>query len=167
MTGRAALLLLLHAVAAGTPGRAQTMSVTPVSVDLPSPDTLAYDAGLSPAGTFSVLVTACAGALGCRVTIENPGIASPVPIALEWRLVLVSQVGDGTLGCAAQTAFHLWQPLPASPADVMDTGTITEPDTACVAALEVRAAGLSYAQHQFTSPPTTYWRELLFRAVEK
>lgn len=164
---RAVLTLLLSAVLVWPEATAQTMSVTATSVDLPAPDTVAYDAGVTPAGTFSVMVTGCTGLSGCRVTIENPGLASPVPIALEWRLVLVGQIGDGALGCEAQVALHLWQPLQAIPTAIMDTGVITESGTQCVAGVEVRATGLSYSQHQYTSPPTTYWREVQFRTVEK
>jgi hypothetical protein len=159
------LLLLLVAMSARA--GAQVISVTASSVDLPSPDTLAYDAGVTPARAFAVMVTTCAGVLGCLVWIENPNLASPVTIALEWRLVTVSQVGEGALGCVATGALHLWMPLPASPVSIMETGAVTDPGTACAAGVEVRAAGISYAQHQYTSPSAAYWREVLFRAVEK
>jgi hypothetical protein len=49
----------------------------------------------------------------------------------------------------------------------METGVVMDPGAACAAGVEVRATGVSYGQHQHTSPATTYWRELLFRAVEQ
>lgn len=148
-------------------GMAQVMSLSSASIDLAPPDTIAYAAGASNAGAVSVMVTTCAGVLGCRVTVENPNAASPQPVDLEWRLVAVNQVGAGSLGCTAVTPLLVWQALPAAPVAVMETAVVSNPGTACAAALELRAVSLSYVAHQFTSPPSTYWRDVLLRTVEK
>lgn len=148
-------------------GTAQVMSLSSGSIDLAPPDTIAYAAGASTAGAVSVMVTTCAGVLGCRVTVENPNAASPQPIDLEWRLVAVSQVGTGSLGCTAVTPLLAWQALSVAPVAVMETAVVSAAGTACTAALELRAVNLSYTAHQFTSPPSTYWRDVLLRTVEK
>lgn len=161
------ILSAIALLAAAGSGGAQVMSVSTSSVDLPAPDTVAYDGGISSVGSFTVLVTTCAGASGCRVSIENPSAASPVPIDLQWRLMQVSQLGTGSLGCRALVPLLAWQALPAASQDLMDTAPVTDPGTACVAAIEVRAANVSYSAHQYTTPATTYWREVRFRTVER
>ena len=161
------VLPFLAVMATTTTVNGQALSVTASSVNLAAPDTLAYDAGLTPAGAFSVLVTGCAAVLGCRVSIENPHATSIVPVDVQWRLVHVSQSGAGSLGCTPVTGLLTWQPVPASPVGLMDTAIVDAPGTACAAAIEVRATGVSYSVHGFTWPPTTYWRELRFRIAEK
>lgn len=166
MTRSPVALVCVLASAPIVPAPAQSMSII-ASVDLAAPDSLAYDTGLGPSGGFTLTVTGCAGALGCRVTLENPGAASPVPLSIQWRLTLVTQTGGGTLGCVALSPLLAWQDLSAMPVTLLDTGAITEPGTGCVAGIEIRAMTLSYSQHQHTSPPTTYWRDVLFRTAEK
>jgi hypothetical protein len=167
MTWRRVVLACVALLGPPAPGFGQTMVLSAGALDLPTPDGPAYDAGASLSGSFSVAVTECAGPLGCRVLIEDPNAASAVPIALEWRLVSVGQTGEGEAGCVAMSPLFTWQDLPASPAAVMDTGVIAGGGPACVAALDVRATTLSYSEHQYTSPVTTYWREVLLRALER
>lgn len=145
----------------------QAMSVSASSITLPAPDTITYDGGVSATGAVSVMVTACAGILGCRVTVENPNTASMPAIDVQWRLVSVAQLGTGDLGCTPIAPLLTWQALPASPVVLMETALVSEPGTACTAALEVRAVGVSYSGHPFTSPASTYWRDLLLRASDK
>ncbi|MFN2316060.1 MAG: hypothetical protein ABR551_07345 [Gemmatimonadales bacterium] len=166
MTSRGGALACLLLAAAPAAGVAQSMSVTG-SVDLISPDSVAYDVGASLPGSFTLMVTGCSGTLGCRVSIENPVAASPVPITLQWRLTQVNQVGTGTLGCEVMSPLLSWQDLSLTPVPVMDTGAISELDTGCAATLEVRAVNLDYTAHQYTTPSTTYWRDILFRTVNK
>jgi hypothetical protein len=153
-------------ILASTAG-AQVMSVSTTSVNLAPPDTMAYDVGMTLPVSFTVMVTGCAGALGCRVSIENAHVSSSIPIDLEWRLSLVSQAGTGSLGCTAVVPLLTWQALPAAPTGVMDTAIVSDPATACVATIEVRATGVSYGVHQFVAPVVSYWREILFQAMEK
>jgi hypothetical protein len=166
MTIRAGGLPLALLAALSVSANAQTMSVN-ASVEVPAPDSLAYEAGASLPASFNLVVTECTGTLGCQVTIENPVAASPVPIELQWRLTGVNQVGAGSLGCQSVAPLLTWQDLSLSPVVIMDTGTITEPGTGCAAGVEVRAVNLSYADHQHTTPSTTYWRELVFRTADK
>jgi hypothetical protein len=167
MTG-GALVACVALMTVGATAGAQVMSVSSSSVTLQPPDTTTYDLGLTPAASFTVMVTGCAGSSGCRTSLENPHLSSAVPINVQWRLSLVSQVGgSGSLGCAAVAPLLAWQSLGASPVTVMDTGIVSQAGAACVATLDVRATGVSYGVHQFTAAPTTYWREILFRVVEK
>lgn len=145
---------------------AQTLEVSQIFVDLPAPDVAAYDAGRSTPIAFTLSVTACASMVGCEITLENPQAASAVPIDLEWRLLEVSQVGDGDVGCGASVPLLSWRSLAASPEPIVQTGTV-DGNLACVATLETRAAGLAWSVHQYTAPPTTYWRQLVFRATER
>lgn len=145
---------------------AQTLEVSQTFVDLPYPDVAAYDAGRSGPVAFTLSVTACGSVGGCDVTLENPQAASAVPIDVEWRLVDVSQVGDGDAGCAASTALLTWQSLASLPDPIMETGVVAG-DLACVATLETRADGLAWSVHEYTMPATTYWRELTFRVSER
>jgi len=149
------------------PSGAQTLSVSATSVDLPTPDTIAYDSGFSSSTGFSVVVESCADALGCDLTMENPFAASTIPLDVQWRLVAVGQTGTGSPGCVARATLLAWQSLGGTPADLMNTGPFTDVGTSCVATVEVRANNLSYADHQYTTPTTTYWRDLLFRVVGK
>jgi hypothetical protein len=144
----------------------QTLEVSQTFVDVPTPDVAAYDAGRSTSVAFTLSVTACASLAGCDVTLENPNAASAVPIDVEWRLLDVTQVGDGDAGCGVSAPLLSWQPLAASPAPIFETGTV-DGNLACVASFETRAAGLAWSVHQYTAPSTTYWRELTFRVSER
>lgn len=163
----AAFALAILLGTSGVEAGAQTITVSATSVDLPVPDTLAYDSGLSASAAFTAAVVECGAASGCRVTLVNPLATSAVPLDLEWRLVSVDQTGTGSPGCTVLAPLDSWQPLGGSPVDLMDTAFFQDAGTGCVATVEVRASNLDYSVHEYTTPSTTYWRDLLFRVIGK
>lgn len=167
LRGRGVLALAAVVFAAAVPGAgAQSIEVSQAFVDLPTPDLAAYDAERSLSVSFTVTVTACGAVAGCEMTLENPQVASVVPIDLEWRVLDVSQAGDGDAGCLPSVALSVWQPLGSIPEPTMETATVAG-DVACVATIETRAQGLSWSVHEYTTPATTYWRDLTFRVSER
>lgn len=160
------LAVALALLASTSEGLAQTLEVSQIFVDLPAPDLAAYDAGRSLSAQLTLLVTACSGATGCEVTLENPQMASAVPIDLEWRALEVSQTGEGDAGCGPLVAMLIWQPLASSPVPVMETGAVAE-GLACMATIEVRARALAWSVHEFTTPASSYWREVVVRVTER
>jgi hypothetical protein len=79
LTGFVALL------GSGAFAGAQVMSVTTSSVDLPSPDTTAYDLGTTIPASLTVMVSTCAGALGCREHENPPRLSGSVSVGGDFR----------------------------------------------------------------------------------
>lgn len=167
MSVRARSLTVLVALLSSTShGVAQTVEVSQTFVDLPAPNLAAYDAGQSLSAQLTISVTACGAPAGCEVTLDNPHVASAVPIALDWRVLDVSQLGKGDAGCGESAALLTWQPLASIPVPIMETGLVAD-GLVCLATIETRARDLAWSAHEFTSPASSYWREFVVRVTER